>query len=225
MDKIVGYAATRNIYRNTAACIKSVLKNGNIDKVIVLSEDDCFPYMLGSRVLNLNVSEQTYFNQAGPNAIKRWTWMALMKAAFSKLFPSLDRILFLDSDTIVEHGISDLWDLDMTEYYFAAVPQTSDGRGGRFMTGAYFNTGAMMCDLKKLRQDGKDDCLINALNTVDYEFPEQDCINKLCEGKILPLPGRYNVCDFTVPDTQCYIRHFAAHGEWVNTTYFREYEP
>lgn len=226
-EKLVVYAATRNLYRNALVCMNSLRLNGNIDKAVLLSEDltvsnpHCFP--ANWEVLAL--FKQPWFSYDGPNATKRWTYMVLMKAALSKLFPEYDRVLFLDCDTIVEHDISQLWDLDLSGNYYAMVPQTSDGRGGRFSKGAdYFNGGVMMCNLEQLRADHMDDELIRVLNTVDFEFCEQDAINKLCEGRILALPGRYNVSNYTVPDTEVYIKHFAANGNWIYGPEFREYD-
>jgi len=49
--------------------------------------------------------------------------MVLVRAAYTKIFPHLDRILSIDMDTIVNENISELWDLDLTDYYLAAVEE------------------------------------------------------------------------------------------------------
>lgn len=49
--------------------------------------------------------------------------MILLKTAFTKLFPDLDKILALDVDTIVVNNISKLWELDLNDYYVAAVEE------------------------------------------------------------------------------------------------------
>ena len=223
MKKTVVYAATRNLYKNVLACMNSALLNGNIDEVCLLIEDDQFPTPLPENVYTINVSGQSWFDRNGPNATKRWTYMVLMKAALSKLFPWYDKVLFLDCDTIVAHDLSVLWEIDLTGNYYAAVPQRNDGRYGAFTTGPYFNTGVLMCNLAELRVDEKDNELIAALNAQNFEFCEQDAIVRLCQYRIYPLLGRYNVCKFTVPDTETYILHFAANGGWVYSNIFAEY--
>jgi len=202
--KTVVYAATRNIYDRLIPCINSVRKNGNIDEVIVLAEDDAIAKPITCRVIN--VSKQTFFGFGNPNAAKRWTWMALMKCALSKVL-DLDKVLFLDCDTIVEHDISELWDLDMDGYYYAGVKQP----GHSTVDFTYINTGVLMCNLKKLR-DGKEDELIKMLNTKEYGFPDQDVINERCQGHILPIAGRFNRCAWTEPDVETYITHYAVTG-------------
>lgn len=212
--KTVVYLATRNIYRNLFVCMESVLKNGCIDEVVFLIEDDEFPYPLADNVLVINVAKQKYISKRTENAKRYWTWMCMMKCTMTKYFPDKDRVLILDCDTIVEKDISGLWNLDLTGYYYAAVKQKTDGRQGEFTKGDYFNTGVLLCNLEKLR-DGMEDHLIYRLNTNDYKFPEQDCINRYCEGNILPLAGRYNSCFCCVEDKDIYIRHYAADPEWV----------
>jgi len=77
--------------------------------------------------------------------------MVLLRAAYSKIFPNLDRILSIDMDTIVNENISDLWDLDLTNYYIAAVEETELSEE----EGSYFNMGVAMLNLKKIREDIK----------------------------------------------------------------------
>lgn len=225
--KAVAYCATRNLYSNMAVCVRSVLKNGNIDKVYLLIEDDIFPYDLGGKVQSVNVSGQTYFPPDGINYNCEWTYMALMKCALSKVFPRLDRIIVLDCDTIVSGDLSRLWDIDMTDYYYAAVPQISTTVPYVFACQkdvTYINAGLLMCNLKKLRKDKKDDEIISAINSKKYRWVEQDCISDLCRGTILPLKSRYNSCAFTPTDMDVVVRHFAAQDNWRNTVFARSYE-
>ena len=218
--KTVVYAATRNLYRQVVPCINSVLRNGNADRIVLLTEDRDYPFDLPIEITN--VSHQPWFTPWGVNFNSRWTYMVMMKVALSKIL-YCDKALFLDCDTIVEQDLSPLWDIDLTDYYFGAVKQKDDGRGGEYFKGDYFNTGVLMCNLAKLR-DGMDDVLIYRLNTHPYKYVEQDCISTECEGKIYPLKGRWNRCSFTEADSEEYIRHFAADPNWRNTELGRMYD-
>lgn len=209
--KTVVYGATRNLYKQMMACMNSLLTNGNINNVVLLIEDNHFPYPLPDNVRTINVEEQLWFMPENPNTRKRWTYMTMMRCTLTYLLPFYSKALWLDCDTIVEHDLSDLWDLDLDGYYYAAVKQPSDGRNGEFTNGDYFNTGVLMCNLEKLR-DGKEAEIIKTLRTKEYDFPEQDAINELCAGRILQLPGRYNSCCFTEQDDRTYITHYAVEG-------------
>jgi len=53
----------------------------------------------------------------------RCSYMVLLRVVFTKIFPQLDKILTIDNDTIVKHNVSQLWDIDMTDYYFAGTTE------------------------------------------------------------------------------------------------------
>ena len=201
--KTVVYMATRNMDRDLVPAVNSVAVNGNIDKVYMLIEDDIFPYPLPDIVEVRNVSDQKYFDPSGPNYNCHWTYMVMMKAALHREFPELDKILILDVDTIVNHDISELWDIDLSDYYLTAVTERwkSELR-------EYFNLGVAFLNLDKLRA-GKGDEMIAALNARSYGFVEQDCYNEKCRNKIYELDPTYNSNNFTrvLPDPK--ITHFA----------------
>ena len=226
--KTVVYGATRNLYRNLLPCINSVLRNGNVDEIVLMIEDDIFPYRLPKRVRTINVSGQKWFKPTSPNYESRWTYMVLMKLAVTKVFPDYDKVLVLDCDTIVEGDLSPLWGLDMTNYWYAAVPQTRETypepynkEGEDFV---YINAGSLFCNLEKLRKDGKDDELIEAINTRPFTWIEQDCISELCQGGIKVLPGRYNRSDYTLYDQVYTVRHFAADKQWRHKAIVQLYD-
>lgn len=214
--KTVVYLATKNLYKPASVCINSLQQNGNVDEIYILTEGG----FKKNGVTEIDVSEQTFFPKDGVNAKSRWTWMVLMKTAMTEIFPDKDKVLILDCDTIVEHDISSLWELDLD--YYAMARQYDDGRQGEFTQGYYFNTGVMMCNLKKLR-DGTEAKIRKALNEKWYLYPEQDCINEICKDHITVLPSRYNTCHFTHLDDVIYIRHFAAFSDWVNGYWFEKY--
>ena len=205
MMKAAVYCGTRNLYEDMIPAVKSLLCNSDVDRIYLLIEDDVFPYELPDCVTCINVSEQTYFRRDGPNFQNGWTYMVLMRAALHRVFPELDTILSLDVDTIVAKDISDLWDLDLSDCYLAGVrePHKSINR-------LYVNAGVILLNLKKLRETGKGDELIDSLNSKHYAFNEQDCINALCQGGILQIPGDYNSSNWTEPTTTPKIVHFAA---------------
>ena len=220
MDKLVVYAATRRLYHNALVCINSALQNGGIDRALLLCEDETLLYKLPDRVQIMDVSKQTYFRKYGPNYSKYWTYMTMMRLALSKLLPDCSRALWLDCDTIVKHDISELWDLDMTDYYFAAVREPRKSTDSML----YINAGVLMCNLEKLRADGMDDFLIREVDTRDYDFVDQGCIVRNCQGRILELPGRYNTSRFTQPDTEIWIRHYAANKDWIFNDQYKKYK-
>ena len=205
MTKAAVYSGTKNVYQELLTAAKSLLEHSDVEKIYFLIEDDIFPYELPKEIECINISNQVYFDKNGPNYDNVCTYMVLLRAAYSKIFPNLDRILSIDMDTIVNENISDLWDLDLTNYYIAAVEETELSEE----EGSYFNMGVAMLNLKKIREDKKDDEMIEAINTYWYRYKEQDCFNEFFRGHALILPSDYNCCMQAAGPQREKITHFA----------------
>lgn len=214
------YSGTRNIYDRMLIAAKSLLMHSNVEKIYFLIEDDQYPYELPEEIECINISGQTYFPSDGPNFNNVCTYMILIRAVYSKIFPELDRILSIDMDTVVNENISDLWDLDLTNYYLAAVEEQELSE----QEGSYINMGVAMLNLKKIREDKKDDELINSLNNYWYRYKEQDCFNEVFRGNILILPSDYNACIQAAPPKHEKITHFAGHYELNKFPHFEYYK-
>lgn len=219
--KVAVYAGTRNIYKDMLPSVKSLLIHSDVDKIYLLIEDDDFPYELPQEVECINVSHQAYFTADGPNFNTSWSYMILMRAALSKLFPQYDTILSLDVDTIINENISDLWNIDLTNYYLAAVPEPCKCKDN-FTS---INMGVALINLKKIRDNHKDDEIIKKLNEKEYDYPEQDCISELCQGFIYELNPEYNINNWADLEQVKHrkIHHFAAIKDWQDNPLVKRY--
>ena len=221
MSKTVCYMATRrrDWYIKVQPSINSLLANSpKIDRVVILCEDDVFPYPLPDKVETINVSGQTFFPPDGPNYRNGWSYMVLLRAALAKIFPEEEKILCLDADTIIYRELSGLWDLDMDDYYVAGVlePGKTETYGRN-----YINCGVTFWNLDAMREYGAADRYINAINTQHYTFCEQDSLSELFADKILPLDGSWNKCPYTQePKEFVRIVHFAATPDWYENNQF-----
>ena len=93
--------------------------------------------------------------------------------AFYRLFtpvifpPDIEKIIYLDSDIIVNLDLKELWQLELGDKVFAAVPEISNGIDikncstlcfeGYVKSENYFNSGVLFMNLKILR--GEEDNL------------------------------------------------------------------
>ena len=222
--KVVIYCGTYNTYPNMIVSAKSLLAHTPVDNIYFLTEDDVFPYEIPDIIENINVKSQRYFPEGGPNFDNVWSYMCMMRAAFPQMFPQHDKALSLDIDIIVNEDISALWDLDLTDYYYAGVPEpcrqkTSDDP-------VYCNFGVIMMNLDKLRRDGKDQEAIDLLNRTKLGCPEQDAFNRVCAHHILPLSPNYNFTPFShitgEPDNEI-ITHYAGLKYWKHFEPVRQY--
>ena len=153
MRRVAAYCGTRNLYEDMLTAAKSLIMNSSIDKIYFIIEDDKFPYLLPDCIECINISNQTYFRPDGPNFKSIFTYMALIRAALTKVLPDEDLVLSLDVDTIIDENIDELWEIDMEKYYMAAVREPKRSTGS-FL---YTNFGVCLVNLKKLREVKKDD--------------------------------------------------------------------
>ena len=222
--KAAVYGGTRNVYEKMLPAMKSLLMNTSVDKIYFLIEDDEFPYALPKEVECINVSNQSWFKKEECiNWYDCWGgYMVLLRPIYTKIFTNLDKIIALDNDTIVNKDVSELWDLDLTGYYIAGVRDTE--KFNRNML--YVNVGSLVYNLKKIREDKKDEESIKILNYIRLEMPEQDLFNSIFRGHILELPSKYNSCprfmNFTPMDRAIY--HYAGDRTFVNDPLVKHYE-
>lgn len=210
--KIAIYSGTKNVYKNMIPSMKSLLLYSDVDKIYFLIEDDIFPYELPPQVQCINVSDQQYFVNTGPNMNSKWTYMILLRGVYAKLFPQLDKVLCLDYDVIFTDNISDLWDIPLGDNYFGAIKQPKKSTEEQ----NYINTGVLLMNLQKIREDHIDDILLDALNNYKYFFPEQDCINEYFNNKIYLLNPKYNVSKVTDFTGEQKAFHYCQCNTWMN---------
>lgn len=130
---------------------------------------------------------------------KGWLGFGYNRLFITKLLPeNVDRILYLDSDTIIESNLTELWNIDFKDNYIAGVDDCLSKRYRKLVnlpdTGTYCNSGVLLINTKKWR----DDNIIQKFIDYVYEqkgyfvFNEQSILNHVFAGKILVLPPQYN---------------------------------
>lgn len=120
------------------------------------------------------------------------------------LFPEYDKILYLDCDITVLGDVSELYNIDLEDNYIAGVIEnwilhsevfshyTKEAVG--IESKDYINSGIMVMDLAKLRENKIEEQFVDLINTYNFNVidPDQSYINYLCRGKIKYLPFEWN---------------------------------
>ena len=213
MERIAVYTGTRNIYKDMIMSAKSLIANSAVDEVHFFIEDDDMGVDLPDMIICHNVSDQTYYKPGTPNMESGFTYMAMLRIAMCHLLP-YNTALLLDSDLVVEQDCTDIWDIDLTDYYFSSTPEHHRTMHGLL----YCNFGVVYYNLKKLRNGKADEC-IEVLNHQKFNFVEQDVCNCLCQGYIHKMPARFNSTRFTdKTGMRPVIRHYAGvpRPKWIN---------
>lgn len=118
---------------------------------------------------------------------------------------TLDRILYLDPDIIVNGSLKALYNLPMDNYYFAAASHTgpilrkfNEIRLDMDDDSPYINSGVMLMNLKRLRAEQNYEDVFSFIEKRKsfLMLPDQDIISSLYGSKIFALDTfRYNMTE------------------------------
>lgn len=125
---------------------------------------------------------------------------ALYKFNIAKIFPQLDKVLYLDGDILIQKDLFNLYETDISNVYAAVVkdykPMTYNPPQVKKLSiehSAYFNSGVMLLNLKKFREDDLSQKLFDyRLHGINY-FMDQDALNVVFQEKVIYLSFLYNV--------------------------------
>lgn len=225
-EKLAVYSGTRNLYPHMVTASKSLIANSAVEKVVLLIEDESFPYEIPDMIETIDVHDQQWFHPRSANIKTQFSYMSLLRVCYTKLLDA-DRVLQLDVDTVVVDDIDALWELDMGSAWFAAVREparyVTDRSGDKHRIDwkpwgeAYFNIGVTLFNLKQIKADGQDDWLIHVLNTEKLNWIDQDAWNKYHRNRYIDLDRRYNESMVTGYTDRPAIVHFAGYGNgWLD---------
>ena len=130
------------------------------------------------------------------SAILSATPAALYKFAFGIVFSELERVIYIDGDLIVNDDLTDLFGIDLDGYPLAAIPDSGQIYYKHAMVRSvdkYFNSGVMLIDCKKFRDNNYYEDLVKAKNEIENSLlMDQDAFNRVFDKNYFILPIRYN---------------------------------
>lgn len=127
---------------------------------------------------------------------------ALFKFDIARILNNVDKVLYLDGDVIVNADIGSLYNVDISDYYVAAVNDMLDTKTDEGISALahnvginseeYFNSGVMLLNLKKIREEQMPDKLLKYRVDKKNNFMDQDTFNGVLGQKRLSLPYYWN---------------------------------
>ncbi len=113
------------------------------------------------------------------------TIAAWFRTKIADLCPDCDKVLYLDSDTMVLSSLNELFKINLEKNYIGAIGEQ------------YFNSGVILfnCDIwRKEHVFEKIDNYVK-LNRKKIKCADQDVLNAICKNRKLVLPPEYNYCE------------------------------
>ena len=126
-----------------------------------------------------------------------------IKTIYAKIFferiEGVDKMLYIDSDTIVAGKLDDMWNANLDGCYMGMV-QTTTGADAKVkldipVEEPFFNDGMAMVNIKYCRENNLIHKCLNLIEQFDGNPPvlSEGCLNKVCQGHILKLSPRFNM--------------------------------
>ena len=118
----------------------------------------------------------------------------------SSLLPrSIEKILYLDCDSLIVGSYKDLWNIDISNYYCAGVldginTSVKEALGFK-KEDKYVNAGFLLVNLKKWREDAVEEKFIRFMDENQHRFYQHDqgVLNNVFKDKILIVDPKYNL--------------------------------
>lgn len=206
---IIAMCCTRNWYFYVAVELYALFKHNKVKKVYLFIEDDNIPYIRDKRIEFINYNNiEEYVTRNSPNYNTQYSKLSYLRCCFSKILKE-DKILYIDADAIVVDNIEDLWNIDFD--VLAGVHEYGEWNRHLNTYGlddTYINSGVLLMNLAKLRDEHLDDSMIYLLNHNKYAFPDQDVINLVCRNRIKHISNIYNSTETTGMVDNAKIIHY-----------------
>ena len=226
--------ASKN-YRYIVHVLNSGLKEENKALVSTLNDDD----------FTIDFFDVTNFVEPFKNSFKNlyhFTVEMYYRIFIEKMFPQYKKALYLDCDIVVLGDISKLYNTQLGNNLVGAIPcriiadHPILSRYGTDVCGIdhgkYFNSGVLVMNLDKFRQEKLVEKFIYLLSTYNFDIidPDQAYLNALCRGKVKVLPNGWNKQALDIPtEGNLNIIHYALYKKpWqyddvINAEHFWKY--
>lgn len=114
-----------------------------------------------------------------------------------------DKLLYLDADILFQRDVCLLYDIDVSDYEYAAVP---DHYGKYLIHPHYINAGVLLLNMKRIRETGLLKKARELIRTKKLIFADQSAIIRSTTKRKV-LPQRFNDQKFLHKHTV--VRHFS----------------
>ncbi len=158
-----------------------------------------------------------------------WNPVILARLFMGKILPQeVERILYMDGDTIVIGSLKELWNLDLGDNVLGMSVEPTADRNRKNALGLedyyYHNSGVLLVDLVKWRQVKAEELLINFYREKEGKLfaADQDALNGALKGRIYPLLPKYNFCNIYYQYPYRYLSKLIAPKKYFSKEEFED---
>lgn len=205
----IALALDENYAPHTAAVIASIFENSKERNINIFLLTDNLGDSSKERLISLVKGYGGNLYIIEGNAEEFYTSAHLSKAAYLRLkIPELlpqniSRVIYLDADLLLKSDVSELFNIDLNNKPLGAVIDLGIMTSVRsmrekcetfgFKVERYFNSGVLLMDLTKWRENDYTNQLLNLVKTHNYRHHDQDALNILFYSDWHEIPLEFNI--------------------------------
>ena len=206
-------AFTPNYFIPAATMLRSLLdaSSGGFEVICLVTEE--IPERMQAELVRMGAGRLAFRylplkgRLEGVYTDPRYTEAASFRLLLPELLPEYDSVVYIDCDVIVRQDVGRLYaETELGDNWLAAVFEAPiERQAERFRAlgcdpQRYFNSGFLLMNLAQMRKEKVSERLLNACRVPYLEFPDQDALNQVCQGRVLPLRPVFNsIRTFFIP--------------------------
>ena len=212
-DICVAYSTDNNYIYPTIVSMTSIMENANKNtfcKFTVLTADNVTQEdkekikTVSNNYSNCSISIIDMGQQFSGSVKGGWSKAMYYRLNLPEILKNEKKCIYLDGDTMIRKDISDMFEIDMNNYYIAGVRDMNifiNKESSYYNVlgipnlDSYICSGVLIMNLEKMRNDNLHEILDKLITENDanktFKFPDQDTLNAACYGHILALPLKY----------------------------------
>ena len=199
----IAYAPDDKYINQTVVSMQSAIEhNKDLEFIILystLTDESIKKLQSVGGILRLIKMDESLFSDL---TLSHWvTVQAWFRIKLPDVCPDLDKILYLDCDTLVRGNLDELFELDLSGKYLAGVKDvwgvSKYVKRLNMKSPVYINSGMLLFNCDYCRKEQFFDKIIDFAKNNDkiIEFCDQDSINKVVDEKKIVLNPKYNLMD------------------------------
>lgn len=221
------YSFTHHVDEWAIPSFTSLYEHNPDANVYILCEHDEFPLKIPFDATIINVSDQKIFtNENCVNYHTDFKYPNLLKVCYPSYLP-VDKVIHLDIDTIICDPLDELWNIDLTDKWFAAGLEFPNVPWGYKPYGdKYYNMGVALINLEQMRKDNIEPVMVDFLRKEELPYADQNAWNKyaIAQDKAVAMDKKFNSslqCGYSDNPS---IVHYCSIWDWFSNRTMPQHE-